>query len=150
MDIKIGSKADSCLDPNMRESKYGKLRYDGPPIIKPPEYKQEFLAGDKAAVMYLESTAPHVTNYSGIFRGLQQEDKAQPLDDGRTSFNFCTSPDPATMSRTHGNWNELNNDRMRLSRRMFAKSTTKNFFTPDSPREDSRFGGNKLQKVSLF
>lgn len=131
----------------MRESRFGKIRYDGPPLIKPNEYKQEFLAGDKAAVMYLESANPHTSNYMGIFKGLQQEDRAQILDDGRTSFNYCTSPDPATMSRTHGNWNELNNDRMRLSRRMFAKSTAKNFY---NATDESRFGGNKLQKVSLF
>ena len=39
VDIKIGSSAECCLHPAMRESKYGKIRYDGPPLIKPPEYK---------------------------------------------------------------------------------------------------------------
>ena len=126
VDIKVGSKAESCLNPSMLESKYGRLKYDGPPIIVPPQYKQEFLAGDKTAVMYLESTAPHMTSYGGKFKGLQPAEKTEILDDGRTSFNYCTSPDPATMARTHGNWNELNNDRMRLSRRMFANSATKN------------------------
>ena len=123
VDIKIGSKDASFVNPAMRESKYGMIRYDGPPTMDASVFKQEFLAGDKAAIFYCDPNNPQGSTYATRFKGIPCEDKAQILDDGRTTFAAAaTIPDPQTMHATRKKWGELDNDRFKLTRRMFARS----------------------------
>jgi hypothetical protein len=39
VDIKIGSRDQSVLNPGLRDSKYGPIRYDGPPMIDVAAFK---------------------------------------------------------------------------------------------------------------
>ena len=146
VDIKIGSRAESFVNPGMRESKYGLIRYDGPPMYNASAYKQDFLKGDKEAVFYFDPNNPAHTSYALNHKGMQQEDRATILDDGRTTFAGPTSPDPAMMRSTMNRWNELENDRMRISRRIFAKSG----MTTLSPKGRNGSGTFDFQESSRF
>lgn len=39
VDIKIGSRDASFVNPGLRESKYGLIRYDGPPMMDASAFK---------------------------------------------------------------------------------------------------------------
>lgn len=154
VDIKIGSKEASYLHPAMRESKYGPIRYDGPPIIDIPAYKQDFLKGDKEVVFIGDPSSPHPSTYANNFKGKQPDDRAEIWDDRRTSFACMTSPDPATMSFTRQRWNELAVDRLRLSRRMFKSGRNTFAHTPISSQGLTTEHGagfkTGLKEVRLF
>ena len=104
VDIKIGSRDASFVNPGLRESKYGLIRYDGPPMMDASAYKQQFLAGDKEAIFYCDPNNPQGSTYANRFKGVPSDDKAQILNDGRTTFAGATIPDPATMSMTRQRW----------------------------------------------
>jgi len=70
VDIKIGSRNGSLLNPDMRESKYGKIRYDGPPLIDTKDFKQSFLKGNKDAVYYCDPNRVDPSSYQDRFKGI--------------------------------------------------------------------------------
>lgn len=74
------------INPGMRDSKYGMIRYEGPPMMDASAYKQEFLAGDKHAIFYCDPNNPQGSTYATRFKGLPGDVKAQILDDGRITF----------------------------------------------------------------
>jgi hypothetical protein len=88
------------------------------------------LKGDKDAVYYCDPNNPQGSTYAQRFKGMQLTDFAKILDDGRTSFAGPTIPDPATMTMTSLKFREIENDRMRMTRRMF----TNNGMTTLSPK----------------
>jgi hypothetical protein len=57
------------LNPALRESKYGLIRYDGPPIIDVAATKQQFLKGDKEAVLIGDPNSPYPSTYANVFKG---------------------------------------------------------------------------------
>ena len=67
VDYKLGSRhrdGDSFrLDPNNM--------YQGPTMIDTKTFKQQFLAGDKGAVMYTNPNEPKTSSYQSVLRGLQ-------------------------------------------------------------------------------
>ena len=68
--MKIGSRNGSLLNPDMRESKYGKIRYDGPPLINTRDFKQNFLKGNKDAVYYCDPNRVDPSSYQDRFKGI--------------------------------------------------------------------------------
>ena len=83
-DFKIGSRH--------RDFTPGKIPYnpivDGPADVDTSAIKQQFLAGDKEAVMYCDPKEPKTTSYASIHRGHQvsPEQKAEILDHNLKSF----------------------------------------------------------------
>lgn len=134
VDYKLGSRhrdSDSYrLDPNNI--------YLGPPMIDTKTFKQQFLAGDKDAVMYTNPKEPKTSSYQTSIKGMQVDGdfRATILDRQWQSFAGAqTFPDPSRMSKyllvltitilvyfslaqTMTKFNSIENDRVRVNQRM--------------------------------
>lgn len=117
VDYKLGSRhrdSDSYrLDPNNI--------YLGPPMIDTKTFKQQFLAGDKDAVMYTNPKEPKTSSYQTSIKGMQVDGdfRATILDRQWQSFAGAqTFPDPSRMTQTMTKFNSIENDRVRVNQRM--------------------------------
>ena len=62
--------------------------------------KQNFLSGDKSAVLYCDKKAANPSTYQNRYKGLQiYKDHARIVDDYRTTLAGTTVPDPAVLSK---------------------------------------------------
>lgn len=118
VDNKIGA-AHRNLTPNRLTG----MRYDGPVMIIPKNFKQEFLKGDGDTIYYCDKNELNHTSYQATLKG--EKVKGEPatiLDHNRLSLVQNVIPDPHTVTGSQNMFKSLEQDRMNLSRRVFQKS----------------------------
>jgi hypothetical protein len=70
------------------------------PMCNTKALKQNFLSGDKSAVLYCDKKAANPSTYQNRYKGLQiYKDHARIVDDYRTTLAGTTVPDPAVLSK---------------------------------------------------
>lgn len=71
-------------------------------MVNTSNVKQQFLAGDKEAVLYQDPNEPKHTSYASNMKGLQVygDSQAKILDHNMTSFVGQMIPDPNMMSKS--------------------------------------------------
>ena len=99
------------------------FKYDGPPMIDAKSYKQAFLKGDKDALYYCDHAEPKHTSYQMSMTGCQVKgEPATILDYNRTSLAGLVIPDPATMTQSNLKFASMEEEREKMSRKMFQQS----------------------------
>ena len=116
-DNKIGSRHRG-----LTPSRLNALKYDGPPMIDTKEFKQTFLKGDRDALYYCDRNEAKHTSYQANLTGTQVSMPATILDHNRTSLVGLVIPDPAMMTASNLKFKSLEQDRMRMSKRIFQQS----------------------------
>ena len=97
-------------------------------MINTQEFKLEFLAGDKDAVMYHDKKAKECSNYQSNLKGLQVHGDAQAtiLDYNRQSFVQHTIPDPNLIKTTKSRFRSISKDRDVQRTRMMNSTGPRN------------------------